>query len=244
MKISLMSRSITAALALGCLAGCATTNALSDRDLKLQLAMADSLFLEPSSDKRVLVEVRNLSGKASMDLAQEVRQQVAKRWQLVSDPESAQYVMQVSILSAGEATPDFLNGALRNGFGGAVGTAVLAGAGAHAAGASRREIEGVALIAGLVDAIGSQFVRSNAFGVVADVQISERARSAGVVKVAGVQKTPQGRFGETRQSWQERSDWKRYRTRLVAMARQTNLTWAEAEPLLSTGVAQSLGGMF
>jgi len=229
------------------LSGCATTAGLTGgRTLDVQVQMAETIFLDPAgpADRRVIVYVRNTSDKAGMDLEAAVKRAVAANgWRIVEDPADAAYVLQANVLAVGEMTPDSLSQSLKAGFAGPIGTgAAVAGAGLLGQLGDRR-IAATALLAATADAVASTFVRTVTYGVVADLQLAQRAGSPGAVRVQGSQRLAQGSGGSEQHQYAERSDWKRFRTRLVAKAEKTNLAWEEAEPRLSSGIARSVAGL-
>jgi hypothetical protein len=119
------------------------------------------------------------------------------------------------------------------------------GAGAAAAaGGGGAAIGGAALGLGAVDFVGGLLVKDVTFAAITDVQISQRTKPGRKVHVRGSQDLKQGNSGGEYQSYEEDSDWKRYRTRVLSSANQANLDWVEAQPALVAGLAQSIGGLF
>ena len=69
--------------------------------------MTHSLFLEPvtASERTVLVEVRNSSDRADLDIAPAVRAALAQRgYRLVEDPADARFLLQANVLQVGRTS--------------------------------------------------------------------------------------------------------------------------------------------
>jgi Enterobacterial TraT complement resistance protein len=90
------------------LSGCAaTTTAIGKRKLDVQTRMSHSVFLEPvaASERTVLVEVRNSSDRADLDIAPAVRAALAQRgYRLVDHPKDARFLLQANVLQVGRTS--------------------------------------------------------------------------------------------------------------------------------------------
>ncbi|MCB2053866.1 MAG: complement resistance protein TraT [Geminicoccaceae bacterium] len=242
----------TLLLPLSLLAGCAATEtAIAKRDLTVQTKMTDSIFLQPvrPSERTVFVEVRNTSDKPDFDIAGAIEQKLtASGYMLTSDPTVARFMLQANILQAGRSAQTAAERAYEGGFGsvltgGALGAGVGYGIG-KAGGADALLITLGALIgAGLATAADAS-VSDVTYSVITDIQVSERAAPGEIVSQSDIQDNDQGSTGTAYQSSATTTDWKRYRTRVVAVANQANLEWEEAAPQIVDGMTRSIAGIF
>ena len=87
--------------------GCSTTATLIEkRNLDVQTKMSDSIFLDPVSPSKqtVFLQVRNTSDKADFSLDDSLRAAIEGRgWRLVNDPDAANFMLQINILSVGQS---------------------------------------------------------------------------------------------------------------------------------------------
>jgi TraT complement resistance protein len=99
-----------------------------------------------------------------------------------------------------------------------------------------------ALIAAPIAIVADAFVKDNNFGVITDVQISERTTA----KVADRmnQRLQQGRSGTRDVNSQQTTDQKVYQTRIMSSADRVNLELEEAMPMLKAGITRSTAGIF
>jgi len=245
MKVSRILASTALVLVL---AGCATSATLIEkRNLDVQTLMSDTIFLDPTSpaNQKIYIQVRNTSDKPDFVIKDQVAAAIqAHGWTVVSEPEQANYMLQANILSVGKMDPSAAKMAMKNGYGGVLGSAAVGAGAAAVAGGNGRTVGGVGLAVGAADFVGGLLVKDVYFAAITDVQLSQRARPGQKVKVQGSQDLKQGTSGGEYQSYQEDSDWKRYRTRILSSANKANLEWAEAQPALVSGLAQVVGGLF
>lgn len=118
-----------AAIAAACLvlSGCgAMSTAIKKRNLDVKTQMSQTVWLEPSSQKTVYLQVRNTSDKDMSDLdpmlAQDLR---AKGYTVTSNPDSAYYWIQANVLKAEKMDLRRAQGFLSTGYEGAVTGAAL-----------------------------------------------------------------------------------------------------------------------
>jgi hypothetical protein len=230
------------------LSGCAaTTTAISKRTLDVQTKMTDSVFLDPvtTPDRTVLVEVRNTSDRADLDIAPAVREAIAARgYRLVEDPKDAHFILQANVLQVGRTSKAAAEGAFAKGFGSAlVGGAGGAGIGRVASDQTEVIIAG-AVAGAAASAVADAFVQDVTYSIITDVQISERARKGVMVTERMTQDLAQGRSGQRVLSTTEVHDWKRYQTRVLSSANQVNLDFDGAAPDLVAGLTQAIAGIF
>jgi len=236
---------MAALVALALLAGCAaTTTAIRYQDLKVETQMSDTVFLDPvpPEQRTVYVQVRNTSDQPSFNIQYEVSAAIAaKGYQVVYDPRQAHFWLMANILSVGQTDKSALELAGGAGFGGAIAGAaagaLIARSGSELGGAA---IGGIA--AGAAEVIAGSMVKVNWFAVITDVEISEASNEG--ISEETQSNLRQGSSSMVRQSSARSTDRKRFRTRIASSARQVNLTFPEAEPLLRQGLINSISGMF
>lgn len=231
------------AVAVAVMTGCAATSvAVSHRNLDVQSKMSDSIFLEPSAVKTVYLEVRNTSDKPDFVIERALRAAIeAHGYQVQTDPDTARLQLQVNVLSVGKGalTASQMGTGSFGSFGSPVDGALASMAVVSAVGG--RGYGAAGLVGGAADFIAGAAVKNVTYSAVTDVQISQRTATA--VRVASDQNLSQGSAGGERSSFDETSNFKRYRTRVVSTANKVNLKWEDAEPALIQGLATSIGGI-
>lgn len=202
------------------LSGCAALGtAISHSDLKTQILMSKSIFLDPipNSEKTVFIQVRNTTDKPSFQIKEELASALAsKGYRIRSNPHSAHYMVQVDLLQVGMVSKTAAQEMMRSGYGGA-----LEGAAAGAlvtADAGGDPIAG-GIVGGVADTIISNVVKDVTFSSIADVKITE--------------KKPHTKLG-----------YKTYGTRILSTADQVNLKFIQAQPKLQHDLAMSISGIF
>jgi hypothetical protein len=230
------------------LTGCAaTTTAIGKRTLDVQTRMSHSVFLEPvtAPERTVLVEVRNSSDRADLDITPAVRAALAQRgYRVVDDPKDARFLLQANVLQVGRTSRAAAEGAFASGFGSAViGGAAGAGLGRVASDQTEAMIAGA--VAGVAaSAVADAFVQDVTYSIITDVQVSERAGEGVVVTERMSQDLAQGSGGRRILSSSEVHDWKRYQTRVMSSANQVNLDFEDAAPDLVAGLTRAIAGIF
>lgn len=228
------------------LGGCAATQvAMTKHDLVVQNKMSESVFLTPTADKTIYVDVRNTTDKPGFNFGDQVKSAIERRgYHVVTDPNDAHFMLQANVLQVGQSSQS----ASQAGFGGGFGSP-LDGAltGVAAAAVLNNNIGGrglgaVGLVAGAADFIAGSMVKDVYYSAIVDIQISERTKAT--VHVSGDQDLAQGTSGGEHVSYDESSNYKRYRTRILSSANKVNLKWEEAEPAILGGLTQSVSGIF
>ncbi len=227
------------------LTGCAATAvAISKKDLDVQTKMSNTIFLDPVSPNKkvVFIQIRNTSDKPNFDIEGPIKQAIqAKGYRITQDPEAAHFRLQANVLNVTKASPTAAEAALNNGYGGAI------VAGAVAGGAIDRSYRGAAvggLLAGAASLIADNAVKDVTYMAITDIQLSEKAKKGVLIRQDNKQDASQGIGGTQRQTSSEVTDRKKYRTRIVSTANKVNLEYAEAAPLLTSGLTRSLTGLF
>jgi hypothetical protein len=223
--------------------GCAhTIEAIDSRDLKTTVKMSDTIFLEPvGNDKQsVWLRIRNTSDKQDLDadaIRHTIEQKlVSKGYQIQTDPNKAQFRLEANILFA-DLTSDSLTAELATagGFGGAL-------SGSNRTGNQRLAGGIVGMAAG---AVAGALIKINNYAMVIDIQVSEQVEGGVKTRISG-QADSGGQTGKVdkSQSVDRAEKFLHHRARIAATAKQTNLKFAEAVPILSETISASLSGMF
>ena len=234
------------------LTGCAAVHtSIAKRNLEVQTRMSDAVFLDPvGPDKRtIFVQVRNTSDKPNFDLEGPIKNAISGRgYQVLDDPEAAQFKLQAQILSVSKASVTAAEAALAGGYGAPL-AGITAGAVAGVAtGGSTQDmaVAGVAgaVLGGLVETVANAAVQDVFYVAITDVQISQKAR-AGVTGQRDLQvDASQGIGGAETTTFSEVTNEKRYRTRVMSTANKVNLQYEEAAPELNAGLTRVLAGLF
>ncbi len=237
------------------LSGCAAVHtSIAKKDLDVQTKMSDSIFLDPvePSKKIIYLNIRNTSDKTNFDIGATVSRALEGRgYRITNNPKEAHYWLQVNVLSVDKASPTAAEAALRAGYGGMGGGAVLGAAvgtatGAAMAGWTGAGIGGLAGAAafGIADTVANAAVKDVTFMAITDVEIAERAEEGVIVREDRRQDAKQGIGGARRQSSTKVSEMNKFRTRVVSTANKANLQYEEAAVELTNGLARSISGLF
>ncbi|WP_273759510.1 complement resistance protein TraT [Pantoea ananatis] len=234
-----------AAIAAACLllSGCgAMSTAIQKRNLDVKTQMSQTIWLEPSSNKTVWVQVRNTSDKDMGDLYGLIGQDLqAKGYTLTSSPDAANYWVQANVLKADKMDLRQAQGFLSNGYeGAAMGAALGSGITAYN-GNSGGAVLGAGLAAGIIGMAADAMVQDVNFTMVTDLQISERSKAA--VTTDNVAALSQGTSGVTLQTSSEQGNRLKYQTRVVSNADKVNLKFETAKPVLEAQLAKSIAGI-
>lgn len=237
--------SLVAAVVVSCLvlSGCsAMGTAIKKRNFDVKTQMSQTVWLEPSSEKTVYIQIRNTSDKDMGDLqtllAQDLR---AKGYNVTSSPDSAYYWIQANVLKAEKMDLRQAQGLLSTGYEGAAAGAAL-GAGITAYNStSGGAILGVGLAAGLAGMAADAMVEDVNYTMVTDLQISERSKAT--VTTDNVAALRQGTSGVKVQTSSEEGNRMKYQTRVVSNANKVNLKFEEAKPVLEAQLAKSVAGI-
>ena len=237
--------SLVAAVVVSCLvlSGCsAMGTAIKKRNLDVKTQMSQTVWLEPSSEKTVYIQIRNTSDKDMSDLqtllAQDLR---AKGYNVTSSPDSAYYWIQANVLKAEKMDLRQAQGLLSTGYeGAATGAALGAGITAYNS-TSGGAILGVGLAAGLAGMAADAMVEDTNYTMVTDLQISERSKAT--VTTDNIAALRQGNSGVKVQTSSEEGNRMKYQTRGVSNANKVNLKFEEAKPVLEAQLAKSVAGI-
>jgi hypothetical protein len=230
--------------------GCAATQlALSKKDLDVQTKTSTSIFVDAvSRDKRTIyLDVK--SGVMEFDrrqFKQFVKEQFTQfndnGYQIVDDPEKAQFEMVAYVLNLEKASPTAAEEALHKGY---MGGAVLAGA--AVGGLGTNSVKGAVaggVVGGATEFISGSLVKDITYMLVCDIQIKERAKKGVIVRKDSQIDTKISDAGSSRQSTSEVGNQKEYRTRIVTTANKVNLKLEDAQELMFKKTAYAMAGFF
>ena len=222
-----------------------TTKLIKHGKLEVQTKMSDTMFLDPIEDNKkiVLLQIRNATDKSGLDIASQVKSAVeGKGYRVVTDPKLANLMIQANILQVGKSTLEdpfqLLSGGYGSGLAGFGTGAALSGA----LGGSGRSMLGVGLLAGVGNSILDAAVEVVNFTMITDLQISEKASGAYVDESSDTS-LKQGASGFKKNAWKSKTNWKKYQTRVMSVAKKTNLKFEEAAPELVSGLVNSIAGV-
>lgn len=225
------------------LSGCgAVSTAVKKRNLDVKTQMSQTIWLEPSSEKTVYLQVRNTSDKEMSELQTRIATELsAKGYRISNSPDTAYYWIQVNVLKAEKMDLRQSQGFLGSGYEGAITGAAL-GAGitgynSSSAGATL----GVGLASGLIGLAADAMVEDVNYTMVTDLQISERSKAT--VTTDNIAALKQGSSGTKLQTSSEQGNRAKYQTRVVSNANKVNLKFEEAKPVLEAQLAKSISGI-
>lgn len=225
------------------LTGCgAMHTAIKKRNLEVTTQMSQTVWLEPSGQKTVYLQVRNTSDQDMSALeglmARGLR---AKGYTVTSDSDAAYYWIQANVLKAEKMDQRQAQGFLSSGYSAGMTTAALGtGIAAYNTG-SAGTVLGVGLASGLAGMAADAMVEDVNYTMVTDLQISERSK--GTVTTNHVAALRQGTSGAKVQTSTEQGERMKYQTRVVSSANKVNLKYEEAKPVLEAQLAKSVAGI-
>lgn len=240
-----MNKTIVAAVVISAftLSGCgAMSTAVKKRNLEVKTQMSETVWLEPSNEKTVYIQVRNTSDKDMSNLQTLIANDLtAKGYKVSSSPDTAYYWVQANVLKADKMDLRQTQGFLSSGYeGAATGAALGAGITAYNSSSAGATL-GVGLAAGLVGMAADAMVEDVNFTMVTDLQISERTKAT--VTTDNVAALRQGNSGVKIQTSSEEGNRHKYQTRVVSNANKVNLKFEEAKPVLEAQLAKSVAGI-
>lgn len=225
------------------LSGCgAMGTVIKKRNLDVKTQMSETIWLEPSNNRMVYLQIKNTSDKDMSGLQAKIASAVtAKGYQVVTNPDTAGYWIQANVLKADKMDLRESQGWLSKGYEGAA-TAAALGAGitaynSNSAGATL----GVGLAAGLAGMAADAMVEDVNYTMVTDVQIAERTSTK--VQTDNVAVLRQGTSGAKVQTSSETGNQHKYQTRIVSNANKVNLKFPEAQPVLEDQLAKSISNI-
>ncbi|PAV08358.1 conjugal transfer protein TraT [Arsenophonus sp. ENCA] len=232
---------ITSSLAL---TGCsAVSTAVKKRNLEVKPQMSETIWLDPTSQKTVYLQIKNTSDKEMSGLPNLIRKAVeAKGYTVVNNPNAAYYWIQANVLKADKMDLRDAQRFLSQGYeGAALGAAVGASAMAYNVD-STGGVLGVGLAAGLIGAAADAMVEDVNYTMITDLQISALSKNNNVT-VNDTARLKQGNSGSQLQTSTETTNRHKYQTRIVSNANKVNLKFEEAKPELENQLAKSIANI-
>ncbi|EHN8834569.1 conjugal transfer complement resistance protein TraT [Leclercia adecarboxylata] len=225
------------------LSGCgAMSTAVKKRNLDVKTQMSETIWLEPSSEKTVFLQIRNTSDQDMSGLQTQITNELsAKGYRVITSPDSAYYWVQANVLKAEKMDLRDSQGFLKTGYeGGAMGAALGAGITAYNSSSAGATL-GVGLASGLIGMAADAMVEDVNYTMVTDLQISERSKAT--VTTDNIAALKQGNSGVKVQTSTEQGNRAKYQTRVVSNANKVNLKFEEAKPVLEAQLAKSIAGI-
>lgn len=207
------------------------------------LISSNTFFLLPSTHRTVFIQARNSSDNQGVSFHDLGSRLVAKGYQVVNDPDSAQYIVLANIVYCNITKPEMpVEAMVASGYGSAFNSTLgamqgLAGmasmAGPYGAMGGAAASMGLSAVQGISDLVGSSQSAPKMpddvnYVCVADVQITEQ----GAVPIPAGMKAGTGQQPGV------------YQTRLAADVHQKKLNEAEATPLLQQKLSAAVAGNF
>ena len=228
------------------LTGCAAiSTAIHHGSLKTSSKMSKTIFLDPVSDenKKIYVQVKDTSGKDVNLKDALVAQLKGEGWDIVHDLGKANDMVQVNVLQAGEAqSPEAVWRSMNGGFG----SVLLGGLAGVAAGYSSDSVGTGLAVGGVVSGVSwlaDQMYSDVTYSMITDIQVSIRAKDGQVTQTTQSDLS-QGSQTNMKQTYNQKTDWIRYRARIASVADQANLKFDDAKPELVSGITKQIAGIF
>ena len=231
---------------MGSLVGCNTASKMIKHgNLEVETKMSETVFLDPIDDnkKTVLLQIRNTSDKSGLEIESKIRSAIeSKGYRIMNSTQSANIMIQANVLQVGKSTLENPFQALTGGYGSGLEGFATGAAIAGATGGSGRSMLGIGLITGIGNTILDAAVEVVNFTMITDLQISEKADGEYVSESSDAN-LKQGTSGYKKSTWEKKTNWKKYQTRIMSVAKKTNLKFEEAEPKLTEGLVKSISGL-
>lgn len=228
------------------LTGCSTTQKLIRHGkLEVETKMSASIFLDPLEEKKktVLLQIRNTSDKSGLDIKSQVKSAlIGKGYKIVNSPSKANIMIQVNILQVGKARDDDPFKGLTGGYGAGFEGIAVGAALSNVMGSSGKGMLGAGLAAGALGFVLDAAVEVVNFSMTTDLQISEKAIGSFVSESSDAS-LKQGTSGSKKSTWKQKTNWKKYQTRIMSVASKVNLKFEEAEPELTEGLVKAISGL-
>lgn len=225
------------------LTGCgAMSTAIKKRNLDVNTQMSETIWLEPSNQKTVYLQIKNTSDKDMSGLQSQIAKEInAKGYTVTAAPDDAYYWIQVNVLKADKMDLREAQSFLNQGYqGAALGAAIGGGIAAFNTNSTGTAL-GIGLASGLVGMAADSLVEDINYSMITDIQISEKTNTN--VTTTNVAALKQGTSGAKVQTSQEEGNRQKYQTRVVSNANKVNLKFEEAKPVLEQQLAKSISNI-
>ncbi|MBF0286979.1 MAG: complement resistance protein TraT [SAR324 cluster bacterium] len=222
--------------------GCAGINkAMDNSDMTTTLKMSNSVFLEPVAPEKQIawIRIRNTTDQEHIDAdlirSKIVRKLQGKGYRITDNPQNAQFRIDANILFADLATKSLTaDFATLGGFGGILG---------GSDGNWKTQVGGGLAGAAIGAAIGSM-IKVNNYAMVIDIQLSEKVEGGVHTEIEGRLSSGQAGGVYKEQNMNRTEDFFHHKTRIAATAKQVNLKFEEAVPVLVEKISNSIAGLF
>ncbi|HAM2995723.1 TPA: complement resistance protein TraT, partial [Escherichia coli] len=146
------------------------STAIKKRNLEVKTQMSETIWLEPSSERTVFLQIKNTSDKDMSGLQAKISDAVkAKGYQVVTSPDKAYYWIQANVLKADKMDLRESQTWLNSGYEGAIAGAALGtgitGYNSSSAGAAL----GVGIATGLIGMAADAMVEDINYTMITDV---------------------------------------------------------------------------
>jgi hypothetical protein len=231
-----------------CMALCFPLTAHAGNIKDTDLVSSNTFFMAPRTVSTVFVQARNASDNQDVTLSDLAARLTAKGYQVLQDPDAANYVVLANIVYCNITKPDMpVEALVEGGYGSGFGSSLMGGlqsvAGMASMAGPQGAIGGAAVsmglnaISGIGSAVGSLFSGPSKpkmpddvnYACVADLQITDRAAAA--------ENLTSGKSEDGAQPGI-------YQMRLAATVSQKKLKEAEATPLLQERLSAAVAGNF
>jgi outer membrane lipoprotein SlyB len=228
------------------LTSCAATQvAMEHHSLQTSTKLSETVFLDPvpKTQKTVYIAVKNTSDQPIDNMGVRLKEAFnARGFKVVGEPNRAHYLLQANILQIGKMSAAASKTALGGGYGSAL-AGGLVGVGLGSLTHSSSAMIGGGIAGGLVGLAADSLVKAVNYTMVTDVQISERVGRGSVSEQFNAS-LKNGSSSGTQQTVNKKTDFQRYRTRVVSNADKVNLSFEKARPALEEGLVKTLVGIF
>ena len=228
------------------LGGCAATaTAIEHGHLQASTKLSETVFLDPVSEaqKTIYVSVKNTSDQ-SIDVTPRLKESFREHgYRVVNQVNDAHYLLQANIKKVGKMSIAASQSALGGGFGSALAGGAI-GVGLGSLTNNSNAMIGGGIAGGLVGLAADSLIKDVNYTMITDVQISERVGNGGHVQEEHRASLQQGSSTYLTQVSSSRSQYQRYRTRVVSNADKVNLAFKDAVPALKEGLVKTLVGIF
>ena len=223
----------------------AISTAIKHRNLETQSKMSNSIMLNPLSpdEKTVYIQVKDTTKYSFKGLKENLREDLEHDgFTVVHNYKEAHNMIQVNVLQAGKAkNVNSVWSVLNGGYGGTIATGALMGIAAGYATGNAYVGGSVGLVSAGVSWVANQLVENVTYSMITDVQISVKVKG-GVTKTVDAD-ISQGSSTHSRQTYNTKSDYMQYKTRIASVANQVNLKFKEAKPTLEREIAGQISGI-
>lgn len=189
---------------------------------EVETLLSQSVFLRPTlpGERSLYLRITSTADKP-VDLEwlqQELTERFRAKGYRINPPESANFLLQVNVLSISKTSKSLTKEAVNNGFGAAV---AIANAAVSPAGQ---------VVSAATESATSIFFRDTYFNMITDVMINERMPRINILKPESLEET--------------NANWKAHSTRALSSVKDVNANQDEAIDILEESLLRVLNGLF